>query len=89
MKKIVKIQFFLLILIKEIELINWNDYINYNWLFLGDSQIVSIEGIQNLTKLTILDLNNNLLLSINGIEKLTELISLRLSNNRIVSIQGI
>ena len=42
----------IIILIKEIELIQWNNYINDISLDLSNNQIYSINGIQNLTKLS-------------------------------------
>ena len=51
----------------------------------GD-KINKIEGIEHLTNLTYLQMDNNKINTIKGIEKLTQLISLNLTNNQITDI---
>jgi Leucine-rich repeat (LRR) protein len=73
MKKIIKIEFLLIFLIKEIFLINWNNYKSYTILELSNNGIISIKGIEILTKLRTLNLGNNQIVQIQSLEFLENL----------------
>ena len=58
-------------------------------LFLYNNQLVSLKSIENLTRLTTLELALNRIDSLEGIENLTKLTWLSLSSNQIDSIKSI
>ncbi len=47
------------------------------------------KGLEKLTKLTWLSLENNQLTSVTGLENLTQLVSLELSENQLTSVKGL
>jgi Leucine-rich repeat (LRR) protein len=52
-------------------------------LLLNENKILKIEGVENLTKLSILDLSDNLVKEITGLSSLVKLEELWLTNNKI------
>ena len=79
MKKFLIIQLLINSLIKKILLINWMDYEHLTHLDLSNKDLVSINGIGNLTNLTDLNLSNNQIDFIQAIESLNKLTDLDLT----------
>ena len=53
---------------------------------MDDSGLTSVAGLEKLTQLQTLYLDNNQLTSVDGLEKLTQLQTLNLENNQLASV---
>ena len=59
-------------------------------LDLGRNELTSVpKGLEKLTQLTLLGLNNNQLINVKGLEKLTQLNNLLLHENKLTDIKGL
>ncbi|KAL4450289.1 hypothetical protein ABPG74_008995 [Tetrahymena malaccensis] len=63
--------------------------LNIKTLHLFSNQLVKLDNLQPLTKLTTLQLDNNLLTKIEGLNTLVNLEKLYLNKNRIVRLEGL